>query len=90
MIKLLVKDLVHLDGIGFELMDLQNSLREGDGMLEPRRCQLFVFLHEWPYIVEVTMKEACHDIVFVFVNFITVEVFVIVDQSFQILAHPVI
>jgi len=89
-LELLVKDLVHFDWVGFELVDLEDSVRQGDGVLEPGRGQLFVLLHQRSDIVEVTVEEARHDVVFVLVYFVAVKVFILLDQLFQVLAHSVV
>ena len=90
MLELLVKDLVHFDWVGFELVDLEDSVRQGDGVLEPGRGQLFVLLHQRSDIVEVTVEEARHDVVFVLIDFVSVKVFILLDQLFQVLAHSVV
>jgi hypothetical protein len=76
-IKLLVKNLMHLDGVVFKFVNLQHCVSKTDCMLETRRCQFFVLQHQGVDFVEVAVQEARHNIVLILIDFVAVKVFVL-------------
>ena len=82
MIKLFVEDVMHLVGIVLELMYLKNGVSKLDGMLEARARQLFILDHKRADQVKlftILPQEALHNTVLVFVDFVVVEVFVLLN-----------
>ena len=82
MFKLLVENLVHLDGFSFIFVNLIDGMGEIDSVLEATRGQLFVLLHQRSYVVKPAVDEALTDRVLVVLNLVRVELLVLLNELF--------
>ena len=90
MVELLSKDLVQFDWLRCVLADCQACLCESDSMLESRPTQNLILLHCWLDLLKVPVQECCHDGVLVVVDFVSVEVLILLNQLFKCFVHAVI
>ena len=86
-LEVLIENLMNECGLCHKLLTSDVGLDKQYCMLKAILALLFIVLHEWPNLFEVTLNETCDYCIFIFIYSVSIEVFVFCEYVFDLILN---